>query len=453
MSEISLSAAEPVSTEAFVLAAQKVLRNNILNSFTKPAPALYPHQWNWDAGFIALGYAHFDFKQACSELTALFRGQWANGMLPQIVFSIQNTGKYFPGYFFWDTRGAPAKPRNVRTSGITMPPVHGFVLERMLRYAPDTRTYRPFFRKMFDKIVWLHRYCYENRDPDSEGLAFICHPWESGMDNLPLWQDVFACFEIDPADVPPYQRRDLEHVDADHRPRKESYDRYIFLVNRLRQKRYEEPGVWQDYPFQVQEPLFNTMLSRSNEALVEMGAWLRRDTGQIREWQQQTNRALNNKLWDTNVGMYLAYDRVHKKMIEQNPASGLIPLFCGAPDRQQAEQIVRWLESPAFAGTPERPAYLCPSYSTQDARFDERRYWRGPVWININWLLYHGLKRYGYDVLAKRVKSDSFELMRRFGFWEYYHPWKSLKQGDSGGYGSGNFSWTAALAIDWLAKE
>lgn len=273
------------------------------------------------------------------------------------------------------------------------------------------------------------------------------------MDNLPLWQDVFAHFDVDPAQVPPYRRLDLEHVDADCRPRKESYDRYIYLLNRLRQKRYEEPAVWQDYPFQVQEPLFNAMLSASNEALIELGAHLGRDTGRIREWRRQTNRALNAKLWDADCGMYFAYDRVNQKLITQHPASGLIPLFCGAPDRQQAERIAGWLESPAFSGTPENPAWLCPSYSTQDARFDERRYWRGPVWININWLLYHGLRRYGYDAQAARIKSDSFELMRRHGFREYYNPWKNLPAGEAAGYGASDFSWTAALAIDWLAEE
>ncbi len=113
--------------------ARKVLADNRLGSFTKPAPALYPHQWNWDAGFIALGYARSDFRQACSELTSLFRGQWSSGMVPQIVFSVQNVGKYFPGYFFWNTRGVPEKPRNTRTSGITMPPVHGFILNRLLQ--------------------------------------------------------------------------------------------------------------------------------------------------------------------------------------------------------------------------------------------------------------------------------------------------------------------------------
>ncbi|MEO6039809.1 MAG: hypothetical protein ABIQ93_15450, partial [Saprospiraceae bacterium] len=147
-----------IHADALTQNAMQVLRSNILGTFTKPAPALYPHQWNWDAGFIALGYARSDFRQACQELTSLFRGQWANGMIPQIVFSVQNVGLYFPGYFFWETQGVKDKPGHKRTSGITMPPVHGFILQRLLELAPDVKAARPFFQRMFDRVERSHRY-------------------------------------------------------------------------------------------------------------------------------------------------------------------------------------------------------------------------------------------------------------------------------------------------------
>ena len=431
--------------------ARKVLADNRLGSFTKPAPALYPHQWNWDAGFIALGYARSDFRQACSELTSLFRGQWSSGMVPQIVFSVQNVGKYFPGYFFWNTRGVPEKPRNTRTSGITMPPVHGFILNRLLQLAPDSRTWRPFFRRMFDKVVRLHRYCYQFRDPDREGLAFICHPWESGMDNLPTWEEVFTRIHFDAAEVPPYERRDLEHVDAPYRPRQASYDRFIYLVDLLRRQRYQDIDLWGNYPFQIQEPLFNSILNHSNEALIELGGWLRRDVGQIREWYDQANRALNTKLWDEQRGLYVSYDRVHRRHIPIATAGGLMPLLCGAPDEGRAARLTALLHSPSFAGTPENPAWLCASTALDEPGFDPCRYWRGPVWINMNWLLYHALRRYGQEALAARLRADSLELVRRYGFWEYYNPWKNLPEGETiGGYGANYFSWTAALTLDWI---
>ncbi len=47
--------------------AKKVLGNNWTGGFTKPSPKLYPHQWNWDSGFISIGYSHFDQKTEVLE--------------------------------------------------------------------------------------------------------------------------------------------------------------------------------------------------------------------------------------------------------------------------------------------------------------------------------------------------------------------------------------------------
>lgn len=65
--------------------AKKILDGNWTGSYTKPSPSLYPHQWNWDSGFIAIGYSHYNQKRAEMELLSLFNAQWPNGMLPQIV--------------------------------------------------------------------------------------------------------------------------------------------------------------------------------------------------------------------------------------------------------------------------------------------------------------------------------------------------------------------------------
>lgn len=374
-------------------------------------------------------------------------------MVPQIVFSKRNVGKYFPGYVFWDTEGVPEKPRFVRTSGITMPAVHGFILLRLLQVAPDAQTHRRSFQRLYDHVLRLHQYCYNYRDPNREGLAFICHPWESGMDNLPTWEEVFQHIHFEPSEVPPYERKDLDHVEQLYRPRKHSYDRYIYLVNRMRLSRYKEPELWKDFPFKVQEPLFNAILSHSNEAMIELAQWLKRDTGQLREWHAQTNRALNDKLWDEKRGIYVSYDVVHRMHVPILTAGGMMPLLCSAPSEKQAARLVNLMQSPSFAGTPENPAYLCPSTALDEPGFDPHRYWRGPVWININWLLYRALHRYGYPDLAERLKSDSFELVRKYGFWEYFNPWKKLDPEErGGGYGSHQFSWTAALMLDWMEK-
>ena len=67
------------------------------------------------------------------------------------------------------------------------------------------------------------------------------------------------------------------------------------------------------------------------------------------------------------------------------------------------------------------------------------------MWIILNWLLADGLRRYGFDELAALLRRDSLELMPRSGFREYYDP------RDGAGCGSTDFSWSAALALEFTA--
>jgi len=81
---------------------------------------------------------------------------------------------------------------------------------------------------------------------------------------------------------------------------------------------------------------------------------------------------------------------------------------------------------------------------------DFKKYWRGPVWINLNWLLYRGLLRYDMDKVAERVKQDSLALLSEQGFYEYFDPRKEA-EGEIG-CGTDSFSWSAALCVEWLMK-
>jgi glycogen debranching enzyme len=77
-------------------------------------------------------------------------------------------------------------------------------------------------------------------------------------------------------------------------------------------------------------------------------------------------------------------------------------------------------------------------------QYSELKYWQGPTWININWLIIDGLRRYGYQKEALELKKRTLDLVKKSGFSEYF----SAK--DASPAGASNFSWTAALIIDLL---
>src|SRR5512144_1262312 len=132
------------------------LDRNWRSGYTVPSPKLYPFQWNWDSGFIALGLAYHRPERAIEEIRSMFKAQWRNGMLPHIAFHRPDPN-YFPGPDAWGTEKLRKRPPDVLTSGITQPPVFAFVIER-ISTLPFGRTaeWNDFLREIFPKVVALH---------------------------------------------------------------------------------------------------------------------------------------------------------------------------------------------------------------------------------------------------------------------------------------------------------
>ena len=423
--------------------AKRVLDGNWLGRSTKPSRHLYPHQWNWDSGFIAIGYARYDQSRAQQELSSLFAAQWDNGMLPQIIFNSDALGGYFPEPDFWQSERSANHPKDVLTSGITMPPVHAMAALRILHNASDGDAAREWLRDLYPRIFASHEYFYRDRDPLGEGLVYIRHPWESGLDNSPTWDPPLKAIKFDKDKLPTYQRKDLKKgIPQSQRPSDDEYDRYVYLVDLFRRLNYDEAAIYKECPFLIQDPLLNSILCKGNEDLIEIGKALGEDTAQVQEWYDQTARALRDKLWHAHHGAFDVFDLCAGERIGTLTAAGFMPLLCGAPTSEQAQAIYDFLESHAFCSMEDHRCFSIPNYNLEGDYLDTSNYWRGPVWINTNWLLLQGLSRYGFQEKAESVRRDMITLVERCGFHEYFDPYKGF------GYGTDNFSWTAALFID-----
>ena len=431
----------------YIEKAKKILDDNWLGSSTKPAPSLYPHQWNWDSAFIAIGRSHYDTERAIQEVETLFKAQWSNGMVPQIVFNREALGHYFPEPDFWQTELSPHAPETHLTSGITMPPVHAITAEKIYMSARNSRLVLPFLKRIYPRLLRLHEYLYRERDPKNEGLVYIRHPWESGIDNSPTWDRPLKRITVDKTLLPPYERKDLKHgVDPKTRPSDDDYDRYVYLVDLFRKNEYDEVHISTVCPFLIQDPLFNSILCRANESLVHIAELIGEDPGTPKKWVGKTAGAIRDKLWHEERDIFEAYDLVADEVIEVDTSAGFLPLFAGAATREQAQKIYDRMNSTSFCALNQGNCFTIPNYDTQKEGFESSNYWRGPVWININWMLAHGLRRYGYTLKADSLQKDLLQLPIRYGFHEYFDSFEGT------GYGTDNFSWTAALFID-IAEE
>ncbi len=425
-------------------AAASVLHANWRQSFTIPCEGLYPFQWNWDSGFIAMGWAHLEPERAKAEIRSLLRGQWSNGFLPHIVFH-NDSDSYYPGPEVHAAYLSEYSPE-VKTSGITQPPVLGFVLEEVYRISDQDPSMLSFINEVYDAVYANHDYFYRYRDPKGEGLVYICHNWEAGTDNTPVWDFIWDTFEVPEYDLP---RKDTQLIDASHRPTNAEYCYYIHLIELFKEWKYNDAKIAAQSPFLVQDPLFNSMLIASNESLIRLGELIGKQeaVSQLRTWNSMAKEAMNSKLYDQQLRGYVYYDLRNERHLRHLSSSSFTPLFAGIPAAPRAEEMMNHFRNGNFSGS-QNENLLCASFDPASPYFNSKKYWRGPIWINLNWIIYRGLQKYKLNEEAQRLKEDTLYLIEKYGFYEYFEPSREINEALENGYGGNNFSWSAALTID-----
>lgn len=410
--------------------ALEVLKENDQGSYTIPTRGLYPLQWNWDSCLTALGQFHYDEARAWTEIETLFAHQWPDGMVPHIVFHVHSDG-YFPGPDVWGT-GRPTP-----TSGITQPPVAGFAVKRLYDRATDRAAAATHARALLPRIDAWHRWFYAMRDPAGEGLVAILHPWESGRDNSIDWDEAFE--RVPTEGVGDYVRRDTQHADPAHRPTKAQYDRYLYLVQLFRSLGWDNARLHEASPFKVVDPGFNAILIRSMADLADLAEELGEpEIARANRERAEKGLAALESLWSEAHGQYLCRDRITGRLVESASIGGILPVFAAVP-KARAHDIARTIE--AWSG---KVRYVIPSHDPADPRFEAKRYWRGPAWLVMNYMIEDGLRAVGETAVAGHIVSSSLDLITQSGFAEYYDPLTGAPCGGT------RFTWTAAMVIEFL---
>ena len=143
------------------------------------------------------------------------------------------------------------------------------------------------------------------------------------------------------------------------------------------------------------------------------------------------------RLWRDDLGLYASMDLVTHETIPVGTSGGFLPLFARhAPARVAtlAGTLGRWAA---------RVARLVPSTDPENAGFEPKRYWRGPIWAMVNWMIADGFRAAGDAAMADRIRADTLALIEAVGPSEYFDP----TTGE--GAGGADFSWTAAIYLLW----
>ena len=129
------------------------------------------------------------------------------------------------------------------------------------------------------------------------------------------------------------------------------------------------------------------------------------------------------------------------KFSTRKAASNFYPLLARIPDQKRALQMIKHLLNPKeFWGD-----YAIPTVACNDPHFEPDTMWRGPVWVNINYIFIEALRQVGEHDLANELLAKTLSLlMSQPGMYEYYH----AKSGSPPATAAQAFGWTAAVFID-----
>lgn len=326
--------------------------------YSTPHPATYPHQWLWDSCFHSLVWAALgDDRRAVTELASVFRHQSPTGFVPHMSYD----GAPSLHEAFWG---------RTRTSSITQPPVYGHTVAELVRRGIDVT----------DDVVASARLGLSfllRRRARIDGLVTIVHPWESGGDDSPRWDDWFAAVW----DADTWFRRKGELV--------------VSIT------RDDDGAPIGNDAFPVTSAGFNALVAFSALELASVtgdGA-LRADAGALVD-------ALDRR-WSPSLGTWV-----------DGPGSGSVRTAYDLLGHLVVDRPVpASLFEPDGFGTPAGPAGV----HLAEAAYDPGAYWRGSVWPQVLYLLAVAAERRGQPDLAGRLRTALRRGVVTSGLAEHWH--------------------------------
>lgn len=138
------------------------------------------------------------------------------------------------------------------------------------------------------------------------------------------------------------------------------------------------------------------------------------------KWYEEIKSQINKKLWNKDCEFYFDYDLDNDRPNKVYSIASFLPLFSGVCDGDMAKKLVKHLSDHFMFKTD----FPIPSIAVGDKTFGSDM-WRGPVWINYNYMICEGLEECGFKALAEEIRDKTIECVNRWyketgTLFEYY---------------------------------
>ncbi len=334
--------------------------------FCVPNGQVYPHQWLWDSCFHSIIWAHLGSERAVVELSGALAHQADDGFVPHMVYWHE------PDLHadFWGRS---------RLSTITQPPMYGHAVAQLVGAGlavPADLVERA-------RAGLLHLF---GRPRTPAGLVPVFHPWETGCDDSPRWDDFFG---PDP--------------EADRRERKAE------LVAGLT---VGAGGHAVDGRFVVGSIGFNALL-----------AWNAAELSSI----DDPSGPLADLAADLTVAIADRWRR--DRWVDDRPTEALDPAGATSVAVRTLDALLATLVDPrpeAFDQLVDPGAFGARfgprGTHRQEPTYRPDVYWRGPAWPQLSYLMMVAAERAGLDGTARSVARRLVDGAASSGFAEYWDP-------------------------------
>jgi hypothetical protein len=165
-------------------------------------------------------------------------------------------------------------------------------------------------------------------------------------------------------------------------------------------------------------------------AVIATELGLKADAAGFTKHADELAKAMNATFWDEKEGMYFDRNEKTGKRVYVKSATSFGVLFAGAATPERAKRMVRehlmnpaefWLKYPVASYAKTEPDYY------QGAHYDRGTHkecnWRGPNWAPTNYMIFQGLRRYGFKAEAEELAARCFEMAmeKNTALHEYYN--------------------------------